>query len=92
MFIKKIGDYAKGKGIETHVDAVAFTSMDALAGKADILLIGPQARHLLKKMQTEYGDIIPVIQVIDMASFGLLKADKVFDEAYKEYAAKVPQE
>jgi len=88
MFIKKIGEYAKGKGIETTVDAISFAQMGAYADKTDILLIGPQARHLLKKMQKEYGDKIPVIQVIDMASFGLVKADKVFEEAYKEYTTK----
>ena len=88
MFIKRITEYAKGKGVETSVDAIAFTNMKSYADKTDILLIGPQARHLYKKMQSEYGDMISVIQVIDMASFGLLKADKVFDEAYKEYMSK----
>jgi len=88
MFIKKIGDYAKGKGIETSVDAVSFANVGSLADRADMMLIGPQARHLLKKMQSEYGEKIPVIQVIDMASFGLVKADKVFDTAYSEYMKK----
>jgi PTS system cellobiose-specific IIB component len=88
MFIKRISDYASGKGIETSVDAVSFVDMDAYADKTDILLIGPQARYQYKKMQAEYGEKISVIQVIDMASFGLLKADKVFDEAYKEYISK----
>ena len=88
MFIKKITDYAQGKGIETAVEAVAFVKVPDLVDKTDIMLIGPQARHLYKKMQSEYGAKIPVIQVMDMASFGLLKADKIFDAAYKEYSVK----
>jgi len=88
MFVKKIEEYARGKGIEAHADAISFVNMHAYASKTDILLIGPQARYMYKKMQSEYGDSIPVIQVIDMASFGLVKADKVFDEAYKEYIVK----
>jgi len=88
MFIKKITDYAQGKGIETAVEAVSFVKVPDFIDKTDILLIGPQARHLYKKMQSEYGEKVKVIQVMDMASFGLLKADKIFDAAYKEYAAK----
>ena len=88
MLPKKIVDYAKGIGVEAHAEAASFVNMSNLAAKTDILLIGPQARHLLKKMQAEYGDKIPVIQVIDMMSFGLLKADKIFDTAYKAYTER----
>jgi len=88
MLVKRIIDYAKEKGIESDVDAVPFDKMDERIKKTDILLIGPQVRHLYKKMTTEHGDKIPVIQVMDMSSFALLKADKIFDEAYKEYTAK----
>jgi PTS system cellobiose-specific IIB component len=92
MFIKRISDYARGKGIETNVDAISFVDMDAYADNTDILLIGPQARYQYKNMQNKYGDKISVIQVIDMASFGLLKADKVFNEAYIEYTAKTKEQ
>ena len=87
MLTKKIEDYARGKGVDVHADAVSFVNVGGLASKTDIILLGPQARHLLKKMQSEYGDKVRVIQVIDMSSFGLLKADKIFDAAYKAYTA-----
>ena len=91
MLIQKLVDYAKTKDIETDVDALPFDKLGDRIDRTDILLIGPQVRHLFKKLQAEYGDRIPVIQVMDMSSYALLKADKIFDEAYKEYTAKTSE-
>jgi PTS system cellobiose-specific IIB component len=88
MLIKKMTDYAKEKGIETDIDAMPFDRMGDRINKIDILLIGPQVRHLLKKIQAEYGDKIPVIQVMDMSHYALLKADQIFDNAFAEYNRK----
>ena len=88
MLPKKIEDYAKGKGVDVHADAASFVNVENYVDQTDIMLIGPQARYLLKKMQNEYGDKVPVIQVINMLDFGLLKADKIFDEAYAAYSAR----
>ena len=89
MLTQKMKDYAKGKGIETDVDALPFDKMGSRIDRTDILLIGPQVRHLFKKLQAEYGDKVPVIQVMNMSNYALLKADKLFDEAYAEYCKKI---
>jgi len=88
MLIKRLEDYARGKGIETDIDAMPFDKMGDRINQTDIMLLGPQVRHLLKKLQNEYGDKIPVIQVMDMSSYALLKADKIFDQAFDEYRSK----
>ena len=85
MLVKKMSDYSNEKGIEADIDALPFDRMGARIDKTDILLLGPQVRHLLKKFQAEYGAKVPVIQVMNMSNYALLKADKVFDEAYAEY-------
>lgn len=88
MLVKKMTEYANEKGIEADVDAMPFDRMGDRIAKTDILLIGPQVRHLLKKLQAEYGDKIPVIQVMNMSHYALLKAGEIFDDAFAEYNKK----
>ena len=86
MLIKKMTEYAKGKGIEADIDAMPFDKMGSRIEKTDILLLGPQVRHLLKRLKAEYGDKIPVIQVMNMSSYALLKAGDIFNDAFAEYS------
>ena len=88
MLVKRIKDYADNKGIETDVDAMPFDRMGDRINKTDIILIGPQVRHLLKKLQAEYGEKVPVIQVMNMSHYALLKAGEIFDAAFEEYTKK----
>ena len=88
MLVKKMAEYAKKKGIEADIDAMPFDKMGARVDRTDILLLGPQVRHLLKKLQSEYGDKIPVIQVMNMSHYALIKAGEIFDGAYAEYTKK----
>ncbi|MCL2152291.1 MAG: PTS sugar transporter subunit IIB [Oscillospiraceae bacterium] len=88
MLVKKMADYAASLGIETDVDATPFGNLGDRINHTDILLIGPQVRHLLKKFTAEYGEKIPVIQVMNMSFYALVKAKEIFDEAYSEYKQK----
>jgi PTS system cellobiose-specific IIB component len=88
MLVNKMTDYASSLGIEADVDATPFGNLGDRINHTDILLIGPQVRHLLKKFSTEYSDKIPVIQVMNMSSYALMKAKEIFDEAYEEYKQK----
>jgi PTS system cellobiose-specific IIB component len=85
MLLKKMTEYAKEKGVEANIDAIPFFKLGEGPMKTDILLLGPQVRHLLKKMRSDFGGRIPVIQVINMSHYALLKAGEIFDEAYSEY-------
>ncbi len=88
MLIDKMSIYAHQKGIEADVDAMPFDKLGDRIDRTDALLLGPQVRHLLKKLQQQFGEKIPVIAVMDMSDYALLKVDKIFDSAYKEYCAK----
>ena len=89
MLVKKMTEYANEKGIETDIDATPFDKIGERVNRTDILLIGPQIRHLYKKIAAEYGDRIPVIQVINMSHYAMLRAKEVFDTAYAEYQEKL---
>jgi len=91
MLIDKMTAYAKEKGIEADVDALPFDKMGSRIDRTDILLLGPQVRHLLKKLQAEYGAKVPVIQVMNMSNYALVKAGEIFNEAYAEYTKKTNQ-
>jgi len=88
MLIKRMTEYAAQKGIETDIDALPFDRLDGRIENTDILLIGPQVRHLYKKLLEQYGDTIPVIEVMDMSDYALLKVDRIFDGAYEVYHNK----
>ena len=88
MLIKKMTEYAQAKGIEADIDAMPFDRMGARIDRTDIILLGPQVRHLYKKMQAEYGEKVPVIQVMNMSHYALVKAGEIFDDAYAEYNNK----
>ena len=85
MLVKKMAEYAATKGIETDIDALPFGNVEGRIERTDILLIGPQVRHMYKKFSEEYGDKIPVIAVMNMSDYALVKVDKIFDSAYAEY-------
>ena len=88
MLIDKMTAYAKTKGIEADIDALPFNNLDLRIDKTDILLIGPQVRHMHKRLAEQYGGKIPVIQIMNMSDYGLLRVDKIFDLAYGEYQQK----
>jgi len=88
MLVTKMADYASTLGIEADIDALPFGNLGDRINRTDILLIGPQVRHLFKKFSAEYNDKIPVIQVMNMSSYALMKAKEIFDEAFSEYQQK----
>ena len=88
MLVKKMTDYASEKGIEADIDAMPFDRMGNRIDRTDIILLGPQVRHLYKKMQAEYGGKIPVIQVMNMSHYALVRAGEIFEDAYAEYNKK----
>ena len=85
MLVKKMAEYANELGLEVDIDATPFGNLGDRINRTDILLIGPQVRHLLKKFSAEYGGKIPVIMVMNMSHYALIKAKDIFDEAYAEY-------
>jgi len=88
MLVKKMADYAKEIGIETDIDATPFGNLGERINRTDVLLIGPQVRHLYKKFSAEYDGKIPVIQVMNMSHYALVKAKEIFDTAFTEYQEK----
>lgn len=88
MLVDKMIEYAKGKGIEVDIEARAFQRIDDRIHRTNILLIGPQVRHLTKKFQEQYGASIPVIETMNMTDYALVRVDHIFDGVYAQYLEK----
>ena len=80
MLVKKMQAAASEKGVEATIWAVGDAESQAESKKADVVLLGPQVRFLLKKMEERVDHAKPVA-VIDMASYGAMNGAKVLDTA-----------
>ena len=88
MLVDKMADYARDKGIEVDIEARAFQRVEDRIHDTDILLVGPQVRHMTKKFREQYGDEIPVIETMNMSDYAMVRVDKIFDQAYADYQEK----
>lgn len=79
MMVKKMQEAAVKKGIEANIWAVGDAESASNAPKADVIMLGPQVRFLKSKMEATAGD--KPVAVIDMAAYGMMNGEKVFEQA-----------
>ena len=78
LLINKMQKLADTQGFECTVDAFA-TSRAADEGKdADVILLGPQVRHELKRIRELYPDT--PVEPIDMMAYGRMDAEAVLNQ------------
>lgn len=91
MIVDKMLEAAKAKGLSADIDALPFDKIDDRIKKTDILLLGPQVRYLLSKFQKEYGSTVPVIEVMNMADYAMVRGEKILNDVLSKYEANKPQ-
>jgi cellobiose PTS system EIIB component len=83
ILVRKMQEVAEKQGL-TGLTIEAF-SVEVLAEKvnsADVILIGPQIRHMINDVKKVVENHCPVA-VIDMRDYGMLKGQKILDDALK---------
>jgi len=85
LLVDKMTDEAKNRGIEVDIDALPFDRADIRLEDTDVLLLGPQVRHLVPKFKEKYKDKIPVIDQIDIRDYGLMRGEKILTESIEKY-------
>lgn len=83
ILVRKMQEVAEKQGL-TGLTIEAF-SVEVLAEKvnsADVILIGPQIRHMINDVKKVVANHCPVA-VIDMRDYGMLKGQKILDDALK---------
>ncbi len=84
LLVTKMEQAANAKGIEVEITAVPVDAFVDNVKDFDIVLLGPQVRFKkddFQKIADEYGIKVLVINSMD---YGLLKGDKVLEDALKE--------
>ena len=79
LLVSKMIKESEARGLETNIWAVGDAESSINVGKADVVLLGPQVKYLLKKI-TEMAGETPV-EVINMMDYGTMNGAKVLDRA-----------
>lgn len=69
ILVQRMEEAAKAQGKDYKIWAVDQSSVESELGNFDVLLLGPQVRHILRKITAIVGDAAPV-EVIDARDYG----------------------
>lgn len=82
LLVSNMQKYAKEIGIEVMIEAMPVLQAEKSWQDWDIILLGPQVRHVIGKFKETVQDQIPVL-VIDMRDYGLMNGKNVLNTALK---------
>lgn len=82
LLVSNMQKYAKEIGVEVMVEAMPVLQAEKSWQDWDIILLGPQVRHVIGKFKETVQDQIPVL-VIDMRDYGLMNGKNVLNTALK---------
>lgn len=82
ILVQKMQEAAKKKDIDAHIEAFSVEVLDRKVDSADVVLLGPQIRHMIDDVKKVVNGKCPV-EVIDMRDYGMIRGEKVLDKALK---------
>jgi PTS system cellobiose-specific IIB component len=82
ILVKKMRDAAIAQNIDANIEAFSVEILDEKVEAADVILLGPQIRHMLPDVKKIVGDQCP-LDVIDMRDYGTINGEKVLSKALK---------
>ncbi len=83
IVVRKMQDAAQKQGMsDVKIEAFSVEILDQKVDTADVVLLGPQIRHMLGDVKKVVGDKCPV-DVVDMRDYGTLRGDKILAKALK---------
>ncbi|WP_204519927.1 PTS sugar transporter subunit IIB [Actinomyces procaprae] len=69
ILVQRMKDAAASQGKHYRIWAADQASIESELGNFDVVLLGPQVRHVLRKVRAVVGDSAPV-EVIDARAYG----------------------
>lgn len=81
LLVTKMCAAAKAKGTEAKIAAVAEADLQKNIDGVDIVLLGPQVRYLLSKIQALMAPKGIPVEVINSIDYGTMNGEKVFNRA-----------
>ena len=80
LLARKIQDYGRTKGHNVKSWAIGISSIPEASGSYDVLLLGPQVKHLRDELR-EKSDADKPVEVIKSQDYGTMNAEAVFNRA-----------
>ncbi|EOU2463752.1 PTS sugar transporter subunit IIB [Vibrio cidicii] len=81
MVVKKMLQAAEQKNIAVEINAVGLDEFDANLANYDCFLLGPQIKYKLNDFKVKADAVNKPIAVINQMDYGMMKGDKILDEA-----------
>lgn len=81
LLVNNMKDAAKEENYDCKIAAYPLSEITETGKNADVILLGPQVRYALKKVQTEFPS--KPVEVIDMRLYGMINGKGVLAEAKK---------
>lgn len=81
LLVTKMQKAATERGLDLDISATGSGTYKELAAKADVLLLGPQVRFMLREVTAAVPG--KPIEVIDMRAYGKIDGGAVVDQALK---------
>lgn len=81
LLVNKMKDAAKKQGIEAEIVAVPEVDAKKNTVGTDIVLLAPQVRYLLSKMQKDLEPHGIPVAVIDSINYGMMNGEAVIKQA-----------
>lgn len=82
LLVNKMREAAKNMNYECDINAYGLNQEEDVCSDADIILLGPQVRHNLGKLQKKYPDI--PVESIDMRLYGTMDGEKLMKIVHKK--------
>lgn len=83
LLVSNMEKAAKKDGIDVIIQAVPVTQAENIWKDWDIVMLGPQVRHLLKALNAKIDGNIPV-EVINMRDYGTMNGANVLKAALEK--------
>lgn len=80
MIAENIKQAAKKKQMDAIVNAYGLSELNKVIDSADIVLLGPQVRFNLEKLQKQYADKHVLIAVIDTMDYGMMNGENILNK------------
>lgn len=82
LLVTRMQEAAKKRNIDVEISAMPVGEAETVLKNWDIVMLGPQVRHQLKRTEEKAEGKLPV-RVIEMRDYGLMNGDNVLDAALK---------
>lgn len=81
ILVRKMQEAAKERGLNDDISAMPVSTLETNAQDADVILLGPQVRYMLRDVKKEFS--AKPVEVISPQDYGMARGGNVLDFAYK---------